>query len=412
MQAGEAMNSSVSLDSGIITTIAGVGESGCSGDGGPALLARLNEPKQVAVDVHGNLYIADAENHLIRKVEAATGVITTVAGRGESGASIPSAGSDHVSEVTDGADEDPLSDPVPQTEGRFAQLADLGGTVRFVVGKAQDGSAHYAGDEGPAVKARLNFPSAVAVDADGTLFIADTMNHRVRRVDARTGIITTIAGTGQRRFSGEGGPAVKAALNEPAALALDGRGGLYVADQSNNRVRRIDLATGVIVTVAGTGEAGYTGDGMPAIEAGLAGPSGLAWGEDGTLYVADTFNGRIRAVDSVTGVIRTVAGDGGEYRYQGVPNEWSTSLSRPYGIAVDREGHLLITDSDSHLLRRWDRRKKIITRLVGTGQARFGGDGGPASDASLNYPFGVAIDGAGHVYIADTFNHRIRKLIV
>jgi sugar lactone lactonase YvrE len=166
------------------------------------------------------------------------------------------------------------------------------------------------------------------------------------------------------------------------------------------------------VTVAGTGEAGYTGDGIPAVEAGLAGPSGLAWGEDGTLYVADTFNGRIRAVDCATGVIRTVAGDGGEYRYQGVPNEWSTSLSRPYGIALDREEHVLITDSDSHLLRRWDRRKKIITRLAGTGQARFGGDGGPASEASLNYPFGVAVDRAGHIYIADTFNHRVRKLIV
>jgi sugar lactone lactonase YvrE len=411
MLIGPAMSGSVSLDSGIITTVAGVGEPGCSGDGGLALLARLNEPKHVTVDDRGNLYIADAENHLIRRVDTATGILTTVAGSVESGGSIPSAGSGHASEATDGTMEDPLADPVPQTEGRFAQLADIGGTVRFVVGKAQDGSARFSGDGGPAVGARLNFPSAVAVDADGTLFIADTMNHRVRRVDPRTGIIMTIAGTGQRRFSGEGGPAAKAALSEPAALALDGRGGLYVADQSNNRVRRIDLATGIIVTVAGTGEAGYTGDGMSAVEAGLAGPSGLAWGEDGTLYVADTFNGRIRTVDCTTGVIRTVTGDGGEYRYQGVPNEWSTSLSRPYGIALDQEGHLLITDSDSHLLRRWDRRKKIITRLVGTGQAQFGGDGGPASDASLNYPFGVAVDRAGHVYIADTFNHRIRKLI-
>lgn len=406
------MSGSVSINSGIITTIAGLGAPGCSGDGGLALLARLNEPKQVAVDDRGDLYIADAENHLIRKIGTATGIITTVAGSAAPDTRDSSAGGGDSPDATDGGEEDPLADPVPQTEGRFAQLADLGGTVRFVVGKVQDGSAQFAGDGGPAVSAKLNFPSAVAVDADGTLFIADTMNHRVRRVDPNTGIITTIAGTGQRRFSGEGGLAAKAALNEPAALVLDGRGGLYVADQSNNRVRRIDLATGIIVTVAGTGEAGYTGDGMPAVESGLAGPSGLAWGADGTLYVADTFNGRIRAVDCATGMIRTVTGDGSEYRYQGMPNEWSTSLSRPYGIALDREGHLLMTDSDSHLLRRWDRRKKIITRLVGTGQARFGGDGGPASDASLNYPFGVAVDRAGHVYIADTFNHRIRKLIM
>ncbi|MDE3119200.1 MAG: hypothetical protein KGL03_09335, partial [Nitrospirota bacterium] len=134
------------------------------------------------------------------------------------------------------------------------------------------------------------------------------------------------------------------------------------------------------------------------------------FGPDGMLYVADTFNGRIRMIDLSTGLISTVAGDGGEYRYQGHPQEFSTSLSRPYGIALDREGHILVTDSDSHLIRRWDRRKKIIMLVAGNGLARFHGAGGPPQESSLNYPFGVAVDETGNIYIADTFNHRIRVI--
>lgn len=153
------------------------------------------------------------------------------------------------------------------------------------------------------------------------------------------------------------------------------------------------------------------GDGQPATEASVAGPSGLAVGPDGTLYVADTFNGRIRAVDPVTGTIRTVAGDGTQYRFQGLPNEWSTTVSRPTAIALDPVGNILLTDSDSHLIRRWDCRKKIITRVAGTGAAQFSGDGGPSVEASVSYPFGVAVDGQGNIYIADTFNHRIRKVL-
>jgi len=306
-------------------------------------------------------------------------------------------------------EEDPLGGPSQATQEKFAQLADLSGTVRFVVGAPTTGG-RFHGDGGPASSATLNFPSAVAVDERGNLYIADTMNYRVRKVDAVTGIISTVAGTGQRRFSGDGGPAVVAALNEPVALAVDGKGHLYIADQSNNRVRMVDLDTEVITTVAGTGEATYSGDGMRSSEAALAGPSGLAVGPDGTLYIADTFNGRIRAVDPETGVIRTVAGDGGEYRYFSQPNEFSASLSRPYGITLDQAGNILITDSDSHLIRRWDRRKKIVSRVAGSGVPQFGGDSGPPQESSLNYPFGVAVDQGGNIYIADTFNHRVRLI--
>ena len=245
--------------------------------------------------------------------------------------------------------------------------------------------------------------------SQGHLYIADTMNHRVRRVDAQTGIITTIAGTGQARFSGDGGPADHAALNEPAALAVDAQGQLYIADQSNNRVRAVDLKTGMIRTVAGMGSAAYDGDGKPAAESSLAGPSGLAV-TAGTLYIADTFNSRIRSVDLVTGMIATAVGDGGSYRYQSPDDPPSSSVSRPSGITLDREGNLFLTDSDSHLIRRWERATGLLTRIAGTGSASSVGDGGTALEAGLCYPFGIVADGERTLLIADTFNHRIRAL--
>lgn len=393
------------IQRGTIVTIAGTGEPGHSGDHGPACEAQLNEPRGLALDLNGNLYIADAENHVIRRVELATGLIATVAGR-------PDVGHETAGPVETHApadEEDPFADPPAGKVETFAHLPDLSGTVRYVVGTGRGG--RFGGDGGPATEALLNVPGAVAVDRRGNLYIADTMNHRVRKVDAATGVISTIAGTGQRRCSGDGGPATKAALNEPVALAVDDRGNLYIADQNNNRVRRVDLTTGLITTVAGTGEMGYTGDGMPAVEAELSGPSGLVIGPDGDLYIADTFSGRIRRIELATGLISTVAGDGGEYRFSGMAQELSTSLSRPHAIAMDRDGNLLVTDSDSHLIRRWDRKKKIITRLAGNGRAEFGGDGGDPLAGSLNYPFGVVVDGAGNVYIADTFNHRIRMIV-
>jgi len=202
-------------------------------------------------------------------------------------------------------------------------------------------------------------------------------------------------------------------LNEPVALALDEqRDLLYIADLANYRVRVVDLDTGRITTYAGNGEREYDGDGHKAVHAALSGPSGLALDAEGALYIADTFSGRIRKIDLATRTISTVAGDGTAYRYQGMPNEFSTSLSRPAGIALAADGTLYITDSDHHLIRKWNPKTKIITAIAGNGTAQFAGDGGPAQACSLNYPFGVAVDQAGHLYIADTFNHRIRLVAV
>jgi sugar lactone lactonase YvrE len=391
----------------IIKTLVGTGEPGYVGDGGPAAAASLNEPKGLCVDREGNLYIADSENHVVRRVDRKTGVITTVAGIGPGETAGPMTAPEPVAMQTE-EEEDPFADTSSDSTKAYTQVTDLSGTVRYVTGGRltieQD-----SGDGGPARRARLNFPSAVAVDRLGNVYIADTMNHRIRRVDAETGIITHVAGTGQARYSGDGGPAVQAAINEPTGLAVTDEA-LYIADQSNNRVRRVDLATGIITTAAGDGSAAYSGDQVPAVQASLAGPSGVAMGDDGVLYVADTFNSRIRSVDPESAAIATVAGDGGTYRYQGPEEPASLSLSRPAGIAIGHDGRVYLTDSDSHLIRVWSGRTNTITRLSGTGVAQFGGDGGDALAGSLSYPFGVAVDAAGTVYVADTFNHRIRVL--
>lgn len=400
---------STDLKTGVIQTFAGTGDSGWSGDEAMAITACLNEPKGLTLDAEGNLFIADSENHVVRKIEKQTGRIKTVAGYTQA------VGFDAKSispiPVAEGANDDPLAESDAINSHAFSQQTDLSGTVRYVVAGTAP-AKRFSGDGSPADQALLNFPTAVVIDQAGHLYIADTLNHRVRRVDAATRVITTVAGLGQPRCSGDGGLAVEAGLNEPAALAVSEKGILYIADQSNNRIRAVDLSTGVIRTVAGTGMAVYNGDGVAAIETGLAGPSGLALASDGTLFIADTFNGRIRAVDPITGLIRTVVGGGGEYRYQGPDEPPSNSLSRPSGVALDDEGNLYMTDSDNHLVRRWDRITGRIERIAGVGVADYSGDGGAALGAALSYPFGIVIDHAGHVLVADTFNHRIREIVL
>lgn len=395
------------LSTRIIRTLAGNGEPGCTGDGGPSMQGCLNEPKGVTVDCHGNVYVADSENHLVRKVDRATGMLSTVAG---------TFGGEHLHAAVQRdapvplTDEDPLADDAGErSPAKFTQHADVSGTVRYWTNHAVASPKQYGGDGGPAVSAHLNFPTAVVVDREGNLYIADTMNHRVRMVDAETGIMSTVAGTGQARFSGDGGPANQAALNEPAALAIDDAGRLYIADQSNHRVRMVDLKTGVIRTIAGNGIATYDGDGKRAIEMALAGPSGLALVAD-RLYVADTFNGRVRCVELSSGLMTTVAGDGGVYRYESPSDAPSASLSRPTGIAFDHEGHLFLTDSDNHVIRQWDWESGMGFCVAGQGVPSYSGDGGVAREASLCYPFGIVADRDGALLVADTFNHRIRVL--
>ncbi len=330
-----------------IETVAGNGVQGSSGDGGPATAAQLNRPYGVAADSSGNLYIAGYLSHRIRKVDALTGNISTFAGTAGAG---------------------------------------------------------YSGDGGAAASAQLNEPYHLALDGAGNLYIADSNNHRIRKVDA-AGVITTVAGGGSSL--GDGGAATSARLNLPYGVALDGLGNLYIADTGNHRIRRVDASTGIISTVAGTGASGYSGDGGAAASAQLNLPYDVAVDGAGNIYIADRSNHRIRKVDAATGIISTVAGTGdGAYGGDGGPAA-EAQIYDPWGVAVDGSGNLYIADASNHRIRKVDA-AGVITTVAGGGSSL--GDGGAAAEAQLNSPFDIAADGAGNLYIADTVNQRVRKV--
>ncbi|MVM31458.1 hypothetical protein GO755_15540 [Spirosoma sp. HMF4905] len=393
----------VALD-GTITTVAGNATQGFSGDTGPATSASLNTPSGIAVDGAGNLFIADALNHRIRKV-AIDGTITTVAGKGTQ------AFSGDNGPATDAELASPAGVVIDGTGNLF--IADLAnhrirkvatdGTITTVAGSTQG----FSGDTGPATSANLNNPAGVAVDGTGNLFIADKNNNRIRKV-ATDGTITTVAGNGATDFSGDNGPAINASLASPSGVAVDGTGTIFIADQTNNRIRKIAL-TGIITTVAGNGSFGFSGDTGPATSAALAGPTGVAVDGAGNLFIADPNNNRIRKV-ATDGTITTVAGTGSAGFSGDNGPATSAKLNNPTGVAVDATGNLFIADRDNNRIRKVAT-DGTITTVAGTGSAGSSGDNGPAISAKLNNPTGVAVDGAGNLFIADKNNNRIRKVV-
>ncbi len=546
---------------GLVTTVAGTGFTGYSGDGGRATLAELALPTGVALDRSGNLYVSDPGNNVVRRINLSTGIIQTAAGNGKAGFSgdngpatqaslngvwglaVDAAGNLYIADVAEDvirkvSTAGVITTEVPKSAGLSGPQAlafdpsgtlyvadtgnnrvvrvGAGGTLTVVAGggdfvlprdnvaatstyvfspsalafdragnlflseegwnlvRRVDASTRLiravAGtldvlDGGPALNAPLSFPVGTALDAAGNLYIADTQHHRLRRVDSG-GVIRTVAGTGladsspdgglassssldfplnvsvdargnlyiteafsvvrkvdaatQRLstvaglvhdsgFSGDGGPAVRAKLNIPVAAVADAAGNVYISDRDNHCIRRVDTA-GVIRTVAGVcTQEGYAGDGGPATQARLSYPRGLAFEANGNLLIADAGNSVVRRLIVGTGVIQRVAGKGRVYGYSGDEGPaLEAELAAPAGLAVDRGGNIYIADSDNHVVRLV--RGSTITTLAGVGFSGFAGDGGPATFAVLNEPTGVAVDGAGNVYIVDSDNNRIRRI--
>lgn len=292
----------------------------------------------------------------------------------------------------------------------LAALAGLSGApaarAQAISTVAGTGVQGFGGDGGPATSAQMNFAYGVAADGAGAIYIVDSANHRVRRVDA-AGTIATVAGTGVAGYGGDGGPAVAAQLNEPRGIALDAAGNLYVADLNNHRIRRVD-AGGTITTVAGTGAAGFSGDGGAATAAQLNSPFGVAADGAGRIYIADSANYRVRRVDA-GGTIATIAGIG----TPGYGGDNGPALAAQFqfifGIFRDGTGNLFLADGNNHRIRRVDA-GGTMTTVAGTGTSGFGGNGGSAVAAQLNFPAGVVVDGGGVLYIADAGNNRVRQV--
>jgi len=276
-----------------MTTVAGNGQRGYAGDGGPATAASLNMPHEIQFDAQGHLYIAERDNHVVRKVDAATAMMSTLAGTGRPG---------------------------------------------------------FSGDGGPAASADLRQPHSIAVEPDGrSLLVCDVGNHRIRRIDLSTGAIDTIGGTGERQPAPDGAPLKGTPLNGPRTIVFDATGNLYLALREGNAVYVVDRRSSRIRHLAGTGEQGYSGDGGPARLARLGGPKGLAWWRT-SLYVADTENHVIRQIDLRTDVIRTILGTG--QRGDGPePDPRRCALARPHGVLVDSHGTLHVGDSEAHRIR-------------------------------------------------------------
>jgi sugar lactone lactonase YvrE len=386
------------LPNNIITTVAGGG----FGDGGAAVNASVNLPAGVAVDASGNLLIADVSNGLIRKVDL-NGVITTVAGGG--GSSPGDGGS-----ATNAAFSTPAGLAVGPAGSLF--IADAGsnvirkvnaaGVITTVAGNSMQG---YYGDGRAATNAALYAPVGVAVDSSGNVFIADQDNNVIRKVDLN-GVITTVAGGGTN-FPGDGGAATNASLSYPAGVAVDTSGNLYISDQGDNRVRKMDI-NGILTTVAGNGTFGYAGDRGPATDAALNNPVAVAVAASGSLFIADRGNNRVRKMD-VNGILTTVAGNG-PAAYSGDGGAaTNASLNSPSGVAADAAGNVLIADGNNYRVRKVDL-NGVITTAAGNGSAAYSGDGGAATNASLQNPGGVAVDASGNLFIADSLNARVREV--
>ncbi|MEI8204074.1 MAG: T9SS type A sorting domain-containing protein [Bacteroidota bacterium] len=354
----------VNAQVGYISTIAGTGVEGHTGDGGPATAAKLGITFGIVFDAAGNIIFADNGNNAIRKITTSSGIINKIAGT----------------------------------------YYTYNGT-----------NWYYGGDGGLATSAYMAYPFGVALDTAGNIYIADNLNNVIRKVTVSTGIITTVAGDGTIfqmpwPFCGDGGQATDAQLNDPWGVAVDKAGNIYIADRGNNVIRKVTASTGIISTVAGNGTAGYTGNNGLATAASLNGPDGITLDSAGNMYISDQYNNVIRKVTKSTGIITTIAGNGtaGFSGDNGLAT--SAQLNDPsLGIAFDAAGNFYIADDGNSRIRKVTVATGIITTVAGNGTFGYSGDNGPATSAALNGPEGVGVDALGNIYITDE-NNVIRKV--
>lgn len=334
-----------------ISTIAGTGEAGFKGDGGPAKEAQVDNPFGITRGPDGALYFCEYTGQRIRKIDS-KGIITTIAGTGEVG---------------------------------------------------------YTGDGGPALAATFSKPHEVRFDPKGDLYLTDMVNHAIRKIDMKTGIITTFAGTGQAGYSGDGGPADKAQLKQPHSLQFGPGGDLYICDIGNHVIRRVDMKTGIISTFSGTGKAGDTPDGAPIAGTPLKGPRSLDFDRAGNLWLATREGNQVFKFDLKAGVIHHIAGTGKSgFSGHGGPAKDAT-LSGPKGITIDAEGNVWLADCESHTIRMIDAKTGRIELIAGTGKKGNGGEGDPLA-CGMARPHGVYADADGGIYIGDSEAHKVRVL--
>jgi sugar lactone lactonase YvrE len=455
----------IDANTGIITTIAGNGRADFSGDGELAISASLKAPSSLALDSQGNIFFTDTENNRVRRIDAITNIISTVAGNGETDFN-----QDNIA-ATKAALNGPFCISIDRAGNLF--IADSGnnrirkvnlqGIITTVAG---NGDSDFSGDKDLATKAALSFPLGVFVDELGNLLIADSLNNRLRKVDATTQIISTIAGTGIDEYNGDQIPAVSASLNFPTRVSVDGEGNIFIADFINNRVRRIDAKDQTITTVAGNGDFNFDGDGKAATESALSptevivdgfgnlfvtdqannriryveaqsksiktiagngkvkfdgddalatsaviNPVALTFDNDGNLIIVDRFTNRIRKIEALTGMVTSIAGCARQIgtcpEDDGLASQVELS---PSDIVVDSKGNILITEATRHRVRKLDIKTGLISTIAGNGRAGFSGDGSVATEALLNSPRGITLDKAENILIADLNNKRVRKI--
>ncbi len=377
--------------SGIITTIAGTGEEGYAGDGGPATQAEFDSPRGIGVNWLGEIFVADYGNDVVRKIDV-LGRISTISTSGPlfnpDGLALDLFGNIVVAES--------------HVRNHLVRRIDSRGNVTTIAGVAGQRGGFEGG--GSAAKARLYYPRAVAADAAGNVYVADSFNQRVRKIDP-TGTIRTIAGTGERGYSGDGGPAIDAQLASPNGLLVDAAGNVYVSDSGNYRVRKVD-SSGMIETIAGTGEPGNFGNGGPAVEARLRYPRNLALDSSDHLFIADTGNDTVRRI-SGSGMIEPFAGSGEPIdKRDGGPASLA-QFGYPNDIAADATGNVYVLDANQ--VRRIDA-NGMIAAIAGTGEYGHSGDGGPAIAADLRNPTELELDPAGNLYLSERFGYRVRKI--